>query len=285
VTAVHFKRPDGSEDVATGRVFILAAHAIETVKILLMSGSVANSSDQVGRNLMDHPIQLSWALAGQPVYPQRGPLSTSGIEVTRDGPERAQRSAFRPEIANDGWRFPVGDPITEAPSFIERGLGGTELQEEFTHHMERELRFASLTEDLPDPENRVTLASETDALGLPRPRIAYRVSQYVKDGMLAARDVHEQLFAGLDATERNHRVDFEGAGHLMGTYRMGNDPATSVVNADQRSHDHANLFLLGSGVFPTVGTANPTLTIAALALRATPEIRTTVRSVQTAVPA
>jgi glucose dehydrogenase len=52
----------------------------------------------------------------------------------------------------------------------------------------------------------------------------------------------------------------------MGTYRMGTDPAISVVNAEQRSHDHPNLFLLGSGVFPTVGTANPTLTIAALAL-------------------
>ena len=83
--------------------------------------------------------------------------------------------------------------------------------------------------------------------------------------MLEAADVHERLFAGLDATERHHRVEFEGAGHLMGTYRMGSDPATSVVDADQRSHDHANLFLLGSGVFPTVGTANPTLTIAALA--------------------
>jgi glucose dehydrogenase len=59
----------------------------------------------------------------------------------------------------------------------------------------------------------------------------------------------------------------------MGTYRMGTDPATSVVDAEQRSHDHPNLFLLGSGVFPTVGTANPTLTIAALALWAADTIK------------
>ncbi len=52
----------------------------------------------------------------------------------------------------------------------------------------------------------------------------------------------------------------------MGTYGMGADPQTSVVNAEQRSHDHPNLFLLGNGGFPTFGTANPTLTIAALAL-------------------
>ena len=54
----------------------------------------------------------------------------------------------------------------------------------------------------------------------------------------------------------------------MGTYRMGTDPKQSVVNTDLRAHDHANLFLLGSGVFPTGAASNPTLTIAALALRA-----------------
>ncbi len=58
-----------------------------------------------------------------------------------------------------------------------------------------------------------------------------------------------------------------GAGHLMGTYRMGDDPKTSVVDSRQRSHDHQNLFLVGSGTFPTVGTANPTLTLSALTLR------------------
>ena len=58
------------------------------------------------------------------------------------------------------------------------------------------------------------------------------------------------------------------SGHVMGTYRMGTDPKQSVVNPDQRAHDHPNLFLLGSGVFPTGAASNPTLTIAALALRA-----------------
>ena len=53
----------------------------------------------------------------------------------------------------------------------------------------------------------------------------------------------------------------------MGTHRMGSDPSTSVTDADGRTHDHPNLFLAGGGLFPTYGTANPTLTIAALALR------------------
>jgi choline dehydrogenase-like flavoprotein len=62
-------------------------------------------------------------------------------------------------------------------------------------------------------------------------------------------------------------VKFFGSGHIVGTYRMGSDSRTSVVNADQRAWDHPNLFLVGSGTFPTVATANPTLTLAALALR------------------
>jgi glucose dehydrogenase len=60
---------------------------------------------------------------------------------------------------------------------------------------------------------------------------------------------------------------YGGAGHVMGTYRMGKDPKASVVDEWQCSHDHPNLYLVGSGTFPTVGTANPTLTLCALALR------------------
>jgi choline dehydrogenase-like flavoprotein len=73
VAAIRFKRWDGSEGVASGKVFVLAAHGIEIPRLLLNSRSeaapkgVANSSDQVGRNLMDHPAQLSWALAPMPV--------------------------------------------------------------------------------------------------------------------------------------------------------------------------------------------------------------------------
>jgi choline dehydrogenase-like flavoprotein len=62
-------------------------------------------------------------------------------------------------------------------------------------------------------------------------------------------------------------LKYFGAGHIVGTYRMGTDRTASVVDAGQRSWDHRNLFLTGSGTFPTVATANPTLTLAALALR------------------
>lgn len=275
VTGLRFKRPDGREQRAEANLYVLAAHAIETPKILLMSrtdalpNGVANTSDQVGRNLMDHPIQLSWALAKDPVYPYRSPLENAGIEDFRDGDFRRERSAFRMAIGEDGWSFPGTTPTMLATQLIQDGYRGTTLIEQLNAHVARQFRFANLVEQLPDPANRIVPAFDRlDALGIPRPRLYYRLGDFVERGMAEARRVSEQIFQALGATYIEHSAEHQGAGHVMGTYRMGNDPRTSVVNAEQRSHDHPNLFLLGSGVFPTVGTANPTLTLAALALRA-----------------
>ena len=277
VGAVTYRRPDGSDHTVDARAVVLAANAIETPKIMLMSNGgqgVANRSGQVGKNLMDHPIQLSWALSAQPVFPQRGPLSTSGIESTRQLETRDSRSAFRVEVANDGFRFPIGDPtveFTQTPdreSFVRLREGGEALAARWRDHLSRELRFASLTEQLPQERNRIEPAfDQTDAIGIPRPRIFFQVDDYAKDGMADALAVHERLFEALGATQREHAPFPFGAGHLMGTTRMGSDPATSVTDGDGRCHDVANLWIVGSSLFPTVGTANPTLTLAALALR------------------
>lgn len=280
VAAIRFKRSDGSEGRAVGKVFAIAAHAIETPRLLLHSRSeaspngVANSSDQVGRNLMDHPSQLSWALADRPVWPYRGPLSTSGIENLRDGPFRTERSAIRVEIGNDGWSWPTGAPITLPAMFVKQGLRGKALNAALKDHASRHVRLASLIEQLPDPENRVTLdAKDRDFYGVPLPRLTYCIDDYAKAGLAAARALHADIFAKLGATEIRHDQDFQGAGHVIGTARMGDDPATSVVDRDLRSHDHSNLFLLGSAVFPTSATGNPTLTIAALSLRAVEPVK------------
>ena len=79
----------------------------------------------------------------------------------------------------------------------------------------------------------------------------------------------------MNCTEIHHSPDNQPAGHLMGTCRMGADPKQSVTDSELRAHDHPNLFLVGSGVFPTGGASNPTLTIAALALRTVDSIRQT----------
>ena len=282
IAAVRFKRWDGSEGLATGKVFVIAAHAIEGPRLLLASrgestpNGVANSSDQVGRHLMDHPIQLSWALAPAPLYPYRGPLSTSGIENVRDGNFRRERGAFRIEIGNDGWSWPTGAPIATASELAKQGLRGKALDAALRDQASRHIRLASLVEQLPEPDNRVTLdPNERDMYGVPLPRITYRLDDYVKAGFAASVAAHDDIFARLGATQIKHSPDAQGAGHIIGTARMGDDPKSSVVDKDLRSHDHRNLFVLGSAVFPTSATANPTLTIAALSLRAVATVKAT----------
>src|SRR5262245_6237896 len=100
-----FKEPGQTTTTGcvTATVYVIAANSIETPRLLLMSkigdreGTVANSSGLVGKNLMDHPYYVVWALMppDRPVFPYRGPLSTSGIEDLRDGKFRRERGAFR----------------------------------------------------------------------------------------------------------------------------------------------------------------------------------------------
>ena len=275
VTAVRFTRRDGSTGRATGRLVVIAAHAVETPRLLLasaserMPGGVANLSDQVGRNLMDHPTQLSWASADEPVWPYRGPLSTSGVENLGDGEFRRDRGAFRIEIGNDGHSWPTGAPVTSAAELVKQGLRGKALDMALRDATSRHVRLASLIEQLPDPENRVTLhGSEKDRYGVPLPQIAYRLDDYVKAGLAEATKAHQEIFDALGTSGVNHSPSAAGAGHIIGTTKMGADPKNSVVDRELRSHDHHNLFIVGSSVFPTSATANPTLTIAALSLRA-----------------
>jgi choline dehydrogenase-like flavoprotein len=75
-----------------------------------------------------------------------------------------------------------------------------------------------------------------------------------------------------DFTYRGQNYHYYGAGHVVGTHRMGNDPDTSVVDASQRSHDIPNMWVVGSGSFPTVATSNPTLTLMALAFKSADSI-------------
>jgi choline dehydrogenase-like flavoprotein len=134
-----------------------------------------------------------------------------------------------------------------------------------------------LAEQLPSAGNRIVPDfHQRDALGIPRPRITFRIDDYTRRALDHGRRIHREICTAVKATDVHHGDEIMGAGHLVGTYRMGLDAKQSVVSPDQRAHDHANLFLLGSGVFPTSAASNPTLTIAALALRA-------VRAIQRAV--
>jgi choline dehydrogenase-like flavoprotein len=286
---LHYDSPDSpkhTERVARGRSYVLACHAVENAKLMLVSG-LQSPNNLVGANLQDHPVLLTWGLTPEQVGAYRGPLSTSGIEDLRGGAYRSEHAAFRIEVGNDGWLWPTGAPDTTATGAVDEGLFGRELRARLRDLIGRQVRFGCLIEQPPVPDNRVTIDRQhVDALGLPRPVITYGVQNYVLAGMAAASGVARKIFAraGIeDRTDPSKTFAFKaswggetlvwaGAGHFAGTHCMGADPSSSVVDDRQRSWHHDNLFLAGAGSMPCMGTSNPTLTVAALAFRTSREL-------------
>jgi choline dehydrogenase-like flavoprotein len=130
--------------------------------------------------------------------------------------------------------------------------------------------MGGLVEQLPDADNRVTLDPDVrDDHGNPVPHIEWSLSERTRRALRRANEIQHAILAEL-GVDIEWTVGPEATGpayHQMGTTRMGTDPASSVVDADCRAHDLPNLRIVGSSVFPTGGAMNPTLTIAALALR------------------
>jgi hypothetical protein len=128
--------------------------------------------------------------------------------------------------------------------------------------------WSIMCEDMPDPENRVTLSPDlVDAAGIPAPKLIYETSKDAQACLDFNVERAEQVFrdAGAWATEANNPSGYNA--HFMGTARMGDDPASSVVDRWGMSHDIPNLGVIDGSIFVTSGAVNPTSTICALALR------------------
>lgn len=279
---------DGTSQTMTakGRTYIVAAHAIESAKLLLISG-VANSSDQVGRNLMDHPTMLTWGLTEEPVWPFRGPGSTNAIPTFRDGPFRAELAACVVPIDNWGWVWSGFAPGVPFAQLVNSGLFGKALRQSIARDFTRQITLQWEFEQIGRPDNRVTIDPKfLDPLGLPRPVIHYKIDDYLLRSFQAAKKISDQVFAkaGIkDCTTYSSTAagyveyegvgyEYKGCGHIVGTHRMGKSPLDSVTDSWMRSWDHQNLYVVGCGSMPTIGTSNPSLTMAALAYRAAESI-------------
>jgi choline dehydrogenase-like flavoprotein len=264
-----FRRRDRSQhEVRAGR-FVLACNAFQTARLLMLSRTerlpdgLASSSGLLGKHLMDHALVSAAGVAPRPIFPGRGPRQTSHVAdyALEDG--RTERSGFNLEISNKYF-----DPARRGRILIGRGLRGDDLHEQVQRDVQGHLNIRALLETLPDPGNRVELDPEhRDEFGDPGLRHIYDVGDYCRRGARRAQTILRSI---LEAGEcEDIRVgDWDGRGlHIAGTARMGTDPRTSVVDRDLRAHDHDNLWIIGSSVFPTIGLTNPTLTIAALAIR------------------
>lgn len=294
----HYRDPNGpidgdnlTEHTVTAKIYVLGAHAAENPKLCLASKNggrtpqgVANSSGLMGKHLMDHPYLNFIGQFPHPVGPFRGPDVTGGMPKLRDGSFRRHRASFRTDFGNWGWLFPNNDPFASVADFIDnKHLFGDRLRRQVSTSLPRQFRIGFLLEQLPDDNNRVRIDdAHRDAIGNHIPILDYDYDDYTMRGAAAATEFTKLVFARLgiedfstqanqaaNATKKFEGVEYNfwGSGHLIGTHLMGTDPTNSVVNADQRSWDHDNLYLVGCGSQPTSATANPTLTMVALALR------------------
>ena len=250
VTGVQYTH-DGTEKNLSAPLVCLCAGAVKSAALLLASANadhpdgLANSSDQVGRNFMNHNI-------------------TAILGVN---PLRRNRSVYEKTIQLNDWYLtggPKGEPlgnvqmlgrITGPIMAAETGLPlwlATWLADHSVHLM-------TMSEDLPSPDSRVTL----------------------KDGQIMLKwqrtnwDAHLALNAKLTKLLRKmgwpivmtKTFEKRTPSHQCGTARMGHDPQSSVVDVFCRAHDLDNLIVCDASVLPTSGAANPSLTIAALAIR------------------
>jgi choline dehydrogenase-like flavoprotein len=172
-------------------------------------------------------------------------------------------------------------------------LFGKELRTRLFHDCSRQFALDFLLEQLPDSSNRITIDPNVRTpRGDLRPIVTYQIDDYVKAGAAAAYEVGIAIMNRFGATNfTTYQADdpgaftygektyvYQGAGHNMGSHRMGTSPSDSVVDRRQRTWDHPNLYLVGCGNFPTMATSNPTLTLSALALMAADNILADTRS-------
>ena len=288
VSGVEYKRYDapGSKkyrlETVAGTLVVLAANAIENATLLLASNA-ANSSGQVGRNLMDHPYLYVWGYAPTPVYPFRGPDTTSGMESLRDGQFRKVHASFRASLANWGWS---GEPGAQIKALLGAQTFGKAFRQQLANRMTRMVKIGFMFEQLPSPDNRVAIDPKyRDDLGNYRPVLTYGYADYTLNAIEAAVNTvwptitkyanvqdHTAYPPGTPGyqhvTYNGAGYNLMGSGHIVGTHRMGASRRDSVTDRNMKSWDHPNLYVVGAGNQVTVGTANPTLTAAALAIRA-----------------
>ncbi|MDV7340640.1 GMC family oxidoreductase [Terasakiella sp. A23] len=296
----NFTDPDNPvEGVARAKIFILAAHGIESPRLLLMSknknapNGVANSSDQVGRNLMSMVGINMWGYSPEPVYPFRGPVNATGaFWQLRNGEFRKDFASIATIIINGGFD-PTNAPLDEADMAVDKDeLFGPELRERVYTNTAAQVYFDNSVEVLPDPENRITLDyDKLDYNGMPRPKIEYKIDEYTVEGVYVSWKRGWDVLRAMGCTsdkpggkplQKPTRKVFDeyvkkngiksGAAMIAGTTRMGIDPGSSVVDTYCRSHDHDNLFIVGTGTYVTSGSVSPSLTAAAISIRSAEHI-------------
>jgi choline dehydrogenase-like flavoprotein len=255
---------DGETKMFSADLIVLACGAANTASLLLASANdqhpsgLANGSDQVGRNYMFHNSQAVLALSKD------------------ENPTVFQKTLGLNDFyfASEASEYPLGNiqmvGKSQAPMFRGEKPGETKLAphwslEKVANHA---IDFWLSTEDLPRPDNRVSLDGE-----------GRLTLSYTATNETPKKELYEQLRSMLHKLHMEpdhlfHRfaylkndIPVAGCAHQAGTCRMGSDPATSVLNTECRAHELDNLYVVDTSVFPSIGAVNPALTAMANSLR------------------
>jgi len=247
---------EGRERFQRAAAVAVAGYSIETPRLLLLSG-LGNESDQVGRYIM---VQGATQVAGrfpEPLYMYKAPPPEISSEQFYETDEaRGFARGFSIQTVGP-------QPIAWAEHVLADGHWGQGLRE-YMRDYNHWSTLGVLNELLPHPGNRVTLADENDRHGVPVARMDYAQSENDRDNIAYAKNVLQGIWEAAGAQDI---LTIDRYAHLVGGCRMGFNPEESVVDSDHRVWGHPNLFVADGSVMPTQGSANPALTIMALASR------------------
>ncbi len=264
VTGVHYIDHDGQSHFQRAKAVIVSGYAIETPRLLLNSAcpgyehGLANSSGVLGKYLMAQAGNVIMGRFEQPVRMYKAPPAHA---LTEEFYETSPKNDFA-----RGFAIQTVGPLPQAfakQMFAAKQAWGWGLRKEMMDY-NHWAAFGLLGEILPWDDNRVTIAEDKDRFGLPVAHVTFNLHDNDKKLIKAARKKTEEVMQAAGATEVVQEARYA---HLVGACRMGSDPRTSVVDKFGRTHDIANLFVCDGSVFPTQGSANPGLTIQALAAR------------------
>ncbi|MFM9089359.1 MAG: GMC family oxidoreductase [Cyanobium sp.] len=262
VSAVEIER-DGQPMRVSGDVVVVSCGAANSARLLLMSANdshprgLANGSDQVGRNYMFHNSKAMVALAHEPNH-----------------------TIFQKTVCVNDWYFgdadfdyPMGNiqMTGKTDGAIMKGYAPLETfmmpgwsMDKVAEHA---IDFWISSEDLPDPENRVTVTPSGQI------QLSYTVNTLTASQRLVGRleGMLDKLYLKKHLVERQiyiaNSMGIAAVGHQAGTCRFGSDPATSVLDVNCKAHEVDNLYVVDTSFMPSIGAVNPSLTAIANALR------------------
>ncbi|MEA2965163.1 MAG: hypothetical protein QOI46_5261 [Alphaproteobacteria bacterium] len=254
----------GQREVFRGDIVVVSCGAANSAKLLLMSandkhpGGLANGSDQVGRNYMFHNSQAVLAVSLEP------------------NPTIFQKTIALNDFyfGMDGFEYPMGNiqmigkslgPMYRGEKPIETALLPMGLLDNLARHA---VDFWLTTEDLPDPENRVTVnqAGDLTLSYTPNNQVARQKLYDKLKSMLGQIGMHPHHLIPRDIYMKTE-IPLAGCAHQVGTCRFGADPKTSVLDVNCKAHELDNLYVVDTSFFVSIGAVNPSLTAIANSIR------------------